>query len=92
MACPRTTGYRRSLVRLALSLAALVLVLLLPARSQDGSTSLQGLIEDLSGARIAGAEVALANSDNGYSTAATTDPEGRFHFAMLTAGTYVITV
>ena len=83
---PRTTGYRRSLIHLALSLAALVLVLLLPARAQDGSTSLQGLVEDLSGARIAGAEVALANSDNGYRATAKSDGEGRFHFAMLAPG------
>ena len=89
---PRTTSYRRSLIRLALSLAALVLVLLLPARSQDGSTSLQGLVEDLSGARIVGADVALANSDNGYRATAKTDGEGRFHFAMLAPGTYSITV
>ena len=88
----RNIGCRRSLIRLALSLAALVLVLLLPARSQDGSTSMQGLVEDLSGARIVGADIALTNSDNGYRVMAKSDGEGRFHFAMLVPGTYAVSV
>ena len=82
----------RSIFRLALSLAAIVLVLALLARSQDGSTTLAGLVEDLSGARIAGADVTLANSDNGYRATAKTDGEGRFRFSMLATGTYSITV
>jgi hypothetical protein len=88
----RNASYRRSIICLALTLAAMVLVLMLPARSQDGSTSLEGLVEDLSGARIAAANVALANSDNGYRVAAKTDGEGRFHFAMLAPGIYAVTV
>jgi Carboxypeptidase regulatory-like domain/TonB dependent receptor-like, beta-barrel len=92
MVRPQTTNYRGSIICLALSLAALVLVLLLPARSQDGTTSLEGLVEDLSGARIAGADVALANSENGYRVTAKTDGEGRFRFAMLTPGAYAATV
>src|SRR5271165_6036900 len=86
----RTASYCRSIICLTLSLAALVLVL--PARSQDGSTSLEGMVEDLSGARIAGADVALANSDNGYRGTTKTDGEGRFHFAMLAPGTYAFAV
>src|SRR5271167_1384839 len=92
MGRPRTASYRRSIICLALSLAAMVLVLMQPARSQDATTSLAGLVEDLSGARIAGAEVALANSDNGHRVTAKTDGEGRFHFAMLSPGTYAVTV
>ncbi len=88
----RTTSSRSSIICLVLSLSALVVVLLLPARSQDGSTTLAGSVEDLSGARIAGADVGLTNSDNGYLITAKTDGEGRFRFAMLTPGTYAATV
>jgi len=67
-------------------------MLLLPALSQDGSTVLEGTVEDLSGARIAGASVQLLNPDNGFHGTATSDAEGRFHFAMLAPGQYNITV
>ena len=85
------TGHRRSDICLVLSLAALVLVLMLPARSQDGSTALEGLVEDLSGARITGAAVSLLNPDNGFRSTAPTDGEGRFRFAMLAPGRYRVT-
>ena len=56
MGRPRARGYGRSIICLVLSLAALALVLMLPARGQDGNTSLEGTVEDLSGARIAHAD------------------------------------
>ena len=88
---PRLRGYRGSVVCLVLTLTALLLLAMLPARGQDGKTSLEGIIEDLSGARIAHADVALVNSDNGYHAAAVTDGEGRFAFGMLAPGRYAIT-
>jgi hypothetical protein len=66
------------------------LVLLLPVRAQDGNTSLQGIVEDLSAARISSAEVTLLNPDNGFRSVATTDSEGRFAFAMLAPGRYSV--
>ncbi len=84
----RTPGCRRSVICLLVSLTALVLVLLLPARGQDGSTSLEGMVEDLSGARIPRAEVTLLNPDNGFHSTIATDGEGRFSFAMLAPGRY----
>ena len=69
----RTPRYRRSVIRLVVSLAALG-----PGRQQRIA---QGIVEDLSGARSAHAEVTLLNPDNGFQTAAVTD--GRFSFAML---------
>jgi hypothetical protein len=92
MGRPPTETYRRSVLSLALSLATLALVVTLPARSQDGTTALHGLVEDLSGARITGADIELTNSDNGYRSTAKTDAEGRFRFAMLVPGSYGVTV
>jgi hypothetical protein len=73
-----------------MSLVALVLVLMLPARAQDGNTSLQGIVEDLTGARIAHADVTLLDPDNGFHSAVSTDGEGRFSFAMLAPGRYTL--
>ena len=87
MVRPQAASYRRSIICLEFSLA---LILGLPARSQDGTTTLQGLVEDLSGARIASADVALTNSDNGYR--ATAKADGRFRFAMLAPGNYGVAV
>ena len=84
-------SYRRSIICLVVSLARVVLFVL-PARGQDGNTSLQGLVEDLSGARIADADVTLLNPDNGFHSAVATDGEGRFSFAMLAPGRYTVTV
>jgi len=55
----RVRNYRRSIICQVVSLTALALVLMLPARGQDGNTSLQGIVEDLTGARIAHAEVTV---------------------------------
>src|SRR5271157_6370823 len=80
--------YCRSIICLVMSLAALLLVLPLPARGQVGSTSLEGIVDDLSGARIARANVSLLNPDNGFHAQAVTDGEGRFSFPMLAPGRY----
>src|SRR5271166_2768965 len=83
--------YRPSIICLVMSLAALLLVLPLPARGQVGSTSLEGIVDDLSGARIARANVSLLNPDNGFHAEAATDSEGRFRFPMLAPGRYTAT-
>ena len=90
MDCARPRSYWSSIICLVVWLAALALVLLLPARGQDGNTSLQGIVEDLSGARIAHADVTLLNPDNGFHSAVLADGEGRFSFAMLAPGRYTV--
>src|ERR1017187_120163 len=86
----RVRNYRRSIICLVVSLTSLLLVLLLPARGQDGNTRLEGIVEDLSGARIAHADVTLLNPDNGFHSAVLADGEGRFSFAMLAPGRYTV--
>src|SRR5271167_856951 len=68
-----------------------LLFLTLASRAQDGSTSLQGVIEDASGARIASAAIAVADPSRGFHMQAVTDAQGTFNFAMLPPGRYDVT-
>ena len=67
-----------------------VLTLLLPpaAGAQDGSTSLQGIIEDASGARVAAAVITITDSGRGFHLQAIADAQGTFIFGMLPPGRY----
>jgi hypothetical protein len=60
-------------------------------RAQDGSTSLQGVIEDASGARIATAAITVSDSSRGFHLQAVTDAQGTFNFGMLQPGRYDVT-
>ncbi len=69
-------------------LVALVLMLARISLAQDGSTSLQGVIEDASGARIAVAAITITDSSRGFRLQAVTDAQGTFNFGMLPPGRY----
>jgi hypothetical protein len=73
--------------------AVLVVALILPQRvhAQDGSTSLQGTVEDASGARIASAAVVVSDASRGLRLQGTTDALGNFSFGMLPPGRYDVT-
>lgn len=58
------------------------------AYAQDGSTSLQGVIEDATGARIASAVITVADPSRGLRLQTLTDGEGNFSYAMLPPGRY----
>jgi len=88
---PALAGELRRASICGLVLLTAILLFATRAVAQDGNTSLQGIVEDLSGARIAGASVALLNPDNGFHNAAVTDGEGRFVFGMLAPGRYTAT-
>lgn len=78
------------LIRAALLLTSILCASCgLPA--QDGSTSLQGIIEDVSGARIAGAAIAVSDLSRGLQLRTVTNAEGTFDFGMLPPGRYDVT-
>src|SRR5208283_5023972 len=71
---------------------SLLIVLLLPPRifAQDGSSALSGVVEDITGARVASAAVAVANPENGFHREAVADTAGNFSFGMLLPGRYIV--
>jgi len=77
------------LLHLSLSLVlGLAVVLPRDLAAQDGSTSLQGIVEDASGARIASAAITVSNSSRGLRLQTSTDAQGTFNFGMLPPGRY----
>jgi hypothetical protein len=82
--------FARRLLYLAF-LVALILRMAPALRAQDGSTSLQGVIEDASGARIATAAITVSDSSRGFRLQAVTDAQGTFNFGMLQPGRYDVT-
>jgi hypothetical protein len=73
--------------------AAIVLALTVPQplAAQDGSTSLQGIIEDASGARIPSAAITISDPSRGFRMHAVTNTQGTFNFGMLPPGRYDVT-
>jgi hypothetical protein len=69
-------------------LLALILVLSCDLTAQDGSTSLQGSIEDSSGARVVAASITVTDASRGLHMHTVTDGQGGFNFAMLPPGRY----
>jgi hypothetical protein len=77
------------------TLAAVLLVLVATgAFGQQAVTSatLSGRVQDSSGGVIAGAEARLTNTGTNHRFTATTDDRGRFRFARVPVGPYVLTV
>ena len=54
------------------------------------SSSLSGVVTDPTGALVPGTEIEVINSENGLQRAAQSDAGGRFSFAQLAPGTYVL--
>jgi len=86
---------RRSLsLLLFVIVSALVIGTAVPFQGQTlaSSTSLSGSVLDPSGARVANANVTISSVEKGITRTFKTDAEGNFSFALLPAGTYVLTV
>src|SRR5208282_17018 len=62
------------------------------SQTQAFSASISGVVHDSSQAAVAGAKVTLASPEKGVIRTYTTDPEGRYSFALLPPATYTLTV
>src|ERR1700689_5126139 len=62
-----------------------------PCAAQDGSTSLQALIEDATGGRIVSSAIVITDSSRGFRLEAKTDTQVSFTFGMLPPGRYDFT-
>jgi hypothetical protein len=58
----------------------------------ETTSAIVGQVSDASGAAVAGATVTAVNLQTGLRRSATTDESGRFHFAQLSPGAYVVKV
>jgi hypothetical protein len=72
-------------------LLTLTLVVSCDLNAQDGSTSLQGVIEDPTGARIVAASITVSDATRGLKLKTVTDGQGAFNFGMLPPGRYDVT-
>jgi hypothetical protein len=71
---------------------ALLAILTWPLAAQNVTATLNGTVRDSSGARIAGAKVALTNESTGAARQMATNSEGYFAFADLLVGTYSVAI
>ncbi len=74
------------------SLVAAVLLLLLPARAQDVTAAINGVVTDPSGAAISGAKVTAKDLDRGTVFPATANSDGAYTLPRLPIGRYEIRV
>ncbi|MGB8769034.1 MAG: TonB-dependent receptor, partial [Candidatus Korobacteraceae bacterium] len=85
----RPLPFSLRVLQLCVALCVLLgLALPRPTLAQDGSTSLQGVIEDASGARIPSATITVVDPARGFHLQAVTDAQGQFVFGMLSPGRY----
>jgi hypothetical protein len=56
--------------------------------AQDGSGAMRGIVEDISGARVAAALVIVTSPETGFQRAVFTDSQGNFTMDMLVPGQY----
>ena len=75
------------------ALAATVLALLMgaPALGQSGQ-SIQGLVEDVSGAIVVGAQVTMTNMGTGVTQVVLTNNAGLYNFPLILVGNYEVKV
>jgi TonB family protein len=87
----RRSGGRKMLtVMTSVAMALVLAVASFRAVAQEPTSSLSGTMEDASGARIPEAKVTARKLDTGIEVVAVADPIGRYSFATLPAGSYLL--
>jgi iron complex outermembrane receptor protein len=76
----------------SLAVLSLIALVALPASAAAQSSSISGVVRDPQQAVVPGAEVVLRNSRSAATPTAITDSAGRYTFAALPAGTYIVQV
>ena len=82
----------RGKVGLSRFLCSLFAVLFSTAAFAQFTSSVQGVVQDPSGASVAKATVQIVNRDTQFTQTTTTDADGNFRFLSLAPGAYKITV
>src|SRR5690242_2706933 len=82
---------RRRLCHSIFVLCGLFAVLAVPAFAQF-TASIQGIVQDQSGADVPNAKVELVNTATGATAATTSDASGNYRFVSLAPGNYRITI
>src|SRR6202047_2560513 len=77
---------------LVVLIAALVLVVPIPAAAQRTTGTLRGQVLDPAGAVVVNAQVTATNTQTGVSTKITTTTAGTYDFPSLLPGRYTVTV
>src|SRR5579884_4360169 len=89
---PMTSMNKRWNHTLAWTVLVAALLLALQAGAQVGTSSITGVVNDPSGARIPGARVTALNEQTNISYQTTTTAAGTYAFASLPVGSYTVTV
>jgi hypothetical protein len=74
------------------SALALALLTATIALAQSGSSSVRGIVTDLQGRAIAGAQVTISNAQKNYTRTQNTNSDGAYIFAAIPPGTYRLDV
>lgn len=89
---PKLISFGLRTLSISLFMATLLFVLVGMATAQVGSASLGGVVQDPSGAAVAGATVTLENALSGTPQTTATNGTGAFSFAAVLSGDYSLTV
>jgi len=78
----------KSVLLLCLTLIAVLLAAVAPARAQETTASITGFVTDPSGAAVAGATVTATDTERGIPWTTTTNDAGSYNFPRVPIGTY----
>jgi len=87
-----TLRLSRQRVFVVFSALALALLTASIAIAQAGSSSVRGIVTDLQGRAVAGAQVTISNAQKNYSRTQTTNNDGAYIFTAIPPGTYRLDV
>ncbi|HEY4354219.1 MAG TPA: carboxypeptidase regulatory-like domain-containing protein [Acidobacteriaceae bacterium] len=79
-------------LRSSVFIAIVAFLFAVASRAQSGQADVQGIVKDATGSVVAGADVALTNTDSGAKRTVKTASDGRYAFPTVAPGHYAIMV